>query len=289
MRQRTTLGGPLARMMGAALLLLAVPALADPRAKPDGNTNETEATELSPELQEALRDLLNSDSMREQMTRPLVRAPAAKASPYEVNWNRTDKADGSTAMSVKKPLPLEWDTNIGADLAPAGNPAITYQPDRVLQSSGDYGSGAAWANITVPGLASVDARVDPAKEQSKLGTTFSRSLPVGGNYSITLQNTFAVTDTLANGPSAPLIAGASPGGPPAQVWSNDRLVKFNILSTGTTLAAGTSSTTVDNVLHNKFGVEQKLFDAFNVTTAVTDVGNGRPTNKSITAGFKFKW
>ena len=67
-----------------------------------------------------------------------------------------------------------------------------------------------------------------------------------------------------------------------------RLVKFNILSTGTSLAAGTTNSSIDNVTRNKFSAEQKLFSNFNVTTSVTDLGSAAP-NKSITAGFKLKW
>ena len=72
------------------------------------------------------------------------------------------------------------------------------------------------------------------------------------------------------------------------MWSNDRLVKFNFLSTGTSLAAGTTSSTLDRQTRNKISAEQKLFEGLNVTTTVTDVG-APTTAKSITAGFKWKW
>ncbi|MFX5514240.1 hypothetical protein ABTD48_19780, partial [Acinetobacter baumannii] len=48
-------------------------------------------------------------------------------------------------------------------------------------------SGSAWAAMTAPGLGSiwdktaVEARTDPAQEQSRFGTSLSKSLPFGGD------------------------------------------------------------------------------------------------------------
>lgn len=273
----------------ALIALLSSAALADPAA-PDSAPNgdaATEAATLSPELREALQDLLNYDPVRASSGRASpLRTPAQSS---DLDWNRSEKNDGSAAVSVKKALPLPWDAKVGADLAPATNPAMTYRPDRPQQSAKDTGSGAAWANVTVvPGLASVDARVDPGREQGRIGTTFSHSVPLGSSYSITLQNSYALTDTFSGTQAAPAAPGAPAALPPSQVWSNDKLVKFNILSTGTSLAAGTTSSSIDNVTRNKFSAEQKLFENFNVTTSVTDVG-APVSNKSITAGFKLKW
>ena len=61
-----------------------------------------------------------------------------------------------------------------------------------------------------------------------------------------------------------------------------------MLSTGTTLAAGLTSTSTDPVTHNKLSAEQKLYGPLHVTTAVSDLGQPVP-NKSITAGFKLNW
>jgi hypothetical protein len=269
----------------AALIALALPcapALADPLAL----EVPADIAPLSPELQSTLRDLINYDPLRAGMPKPVSPLRVKTQSAAEFDWNRADKPDGSSAVTVKKSLPTSWDAKIGADFGFGAPTPTTYQPDRPFGSK-DNGTGAAWANVTVlPGVASVDARLDPTKEQGKLGTTLGRSLPIGSSYSLTLQNTFAVTETLGVVPGA--TAGTA-GATPAQVWSTDRLVKFNILSTGTSLAAGTTSTTVDSVTRNKISAEQKLFENFNVTTSVTDVGSNRPTSKSISAGFKMKW
>jgi hypothetical protein len=58
-------------------------------------------------------------------------------------------------------------------------------------------SGAAWASVGVADLATVDARVDPGSDQGKLGTTFKRSIPVGGKFSVTLQDSYSMTETSA--------------------------------------------------------------------------------------------
>jgi hypothetical protein len=263
-------------------------AFADPAAAPDAVTPE-----LSAEAQAALRDVLNFDHVRAMSMAPAspLRVPSRKASAHDLDWNHTEKADGSAALTVKKPLPLVWDTKVGADFGLAAAPATSYELDRLLQPHKDQGApglSGAWASVTVPGLASIDARVDPGKEQSKLGTTLSRSLPLGSTYSVTLQNTFALTETLGSTPTAPAISSAATPALPAQVWSTDRLVKFNIHSTGTTLAAGTFSSTADYITHNKLSAEQKLFGPLSVTTAVTDVG-AATSSKSISAGFKLKW
>jgi hypothetical protein len=265
-----------------ALLSSAALALAD-SYEPDTPSSPTTVT---PELQDALRELSNFNATRESMASPrtLLRMPAQTS---DFNWDRAEKNDGSAAVTVKRPIALGWGVNVGADVGLPAQPALTYQADKPQQSK-DPGSGAAWANVTVlPGLASFDARLDSGKEQTRLGTTFSRSVPLGTNYSITLQNSYAVTETLAGAPSASATSGPT-GLPPSQVWTTDRLVKFNILSTGTSIAAGTTNSSADNVTRNKFSAEQKLFENFNITTSVTDVGSST-SNKSVTAGFKLKW
>ena len=84
-----------------------------------------------------------------------------------------------------------------------GPPQTLTSADLLRQKiSGDgqpsQSSGTAWAAITAPGVGSIwdktaiEARVDPAQEQSKLGTSLSKSLPLGEQYSLTLQNGYNV-------------------------------------------------------------------------------------------------
>jgi hypothetical protein len=111
---------------------------------------------------------------------------------------RTEKPGGSATVVVKQPLQTEWDNSVGADLKPATDSAFN-QP---LPSTGDSsGGGAAWASVGAPNVASVDARIDPSNEQGKVGTTLKQSIPFGGRFAVTLQDTYSVTETLGQ-PSA---------------------------------------------------------------------------------------
>ena len=200
------------------------------------------------------------------------------ADPYSVAIIRADQPGGSSTLTVKQPLSTEWDANVGADLGVSGDSA----------SAQSGSSGAAWASLGLPNLASVDARVDPASEQGRLGTTFRHSIPLGHRFSVTLQDSYSVIQSY--GAPADVSATALPQGAagPSQVFDNERAVSFNVLPTGTTLAAGLSSLSNDPVTHNTLSASQKLIGPLQVTTAVTDVG--QPTiNKSITAGFTLNW
>jgi hypothetical protein len=200
---------------------------------------------------------------------------------------RADQPDGSGIVTVKQPLSSEWDANVGADLGVASQ---GYKPLPVP----DRSSGAAWASVGLPNLASVDARVDPANDQGQVGTTFKRSIPMGRHLAVTLQDSYSVTQTYATpvntGPSdIPVMAVPQDTGAPASsVYGNARSVSFDVLPTGTTLAAGLSSSSIDPVTHNTLSASQKLLGPLQVTTAVTDVGQPG-VSKSISAGLKLNW
>ena len=145
-------------------------------------------------------------------------------------------------MTMNRPFAGDWDAKVGADLNLASAQPDGYRPDKPLPIiGGNQDSGAAWASVGMPDVATVDARVDPTNDQSKLGTTFKHSIPIGERFSLTLQNSYSVTQTIgapATTPSAvPLMA--APAGtaaaPTPQIWGNQKIVKFDILSTGTAL------------------------------------------------------
>lgn len=208
----------------------------------------------------------------------------------------TKKSDGSATMVLKQSLANDpsWDAKVGADLGLPAQLDQGYRIGRPLPVARDPGgTGAAWATLGVPNVGSIDARVDPSHDQGKLGTTFKQSIPFGGQYALTLQNTFAVTESFGVQPNAPgdlpLMATPAPAAANApQVWSNEKLAKFDLLSTGTSFAAGINSTNIDPVTHNKLSAEQKLFGPLHVTTSVSDLGQPVP-NKSISAGMKLNW
>lgn len=227
-------------------------------------------------------------------TKPLRLPDLSKAKDLDIS--HTDKPDGSSTVVVKKPLAsdTDWDAKVGADLGLGPEPGNGYRRGRPLPIARDTGdTGAAWASVGVQNFASIDARVDPTNDQGRLGTTFKHSIPLGKNYAVTLQNTYSVTETLNAQPTSPadvpLMALPAPGAAAApQVWGNEKLAKFDVFSTGTTLAAGLNSTSADPLTHNKLSAEQKIYGPLHVTTAVSDLGQPVP-NKSITAGFKLNW
>ena len=217
--------------------------------------------------------------------------------PKPLDVTRRESPDGSSTVKLNKPLPTVWDAKVGAEIGLAATTQETYQPGKPLPGTADNpGSGAAWASVDVPSVASIGARIDQSSDQSKFGTTLKRAVPVGGKLSITLQNSYSVTENYA-GPSGaptnlPLMTApvaTTPTTPaPAQVWGAEQMVKLDVLPTGTSFAAGIDTASNDAVTHNKFSADQKLYGPLHVTTSVTDVG--QPTsNKSITASFKLNW
>jgi hypothetical protein len=107
--------------------------------------------------------------------------------------SRTEKLDGSSTIVVKQPLQTDWNNSVGADL---GSTRSRTPFDRPLPTTrDDFPSGSAWASVGVSNIGSVDARIDPSNEQGKFGTTLKQSIPFGGRFAITLQDTYSVTDT----------------------------------------------------------------------------------------------
>jgi hypothetical protein len=223
-----------------------------------------------------------------------LRLPGLK-DPDKFDVSHTDKPDGSSTMVLKQPLAnaSEWDARVGADLNLAATPASGYQANRPLPLiTGAQNSGAAWASVGVPNLASVDARVDPTNDQGKLGTTFKQAIPVGSKFAVTLQNTYSMTENFTSSTATPsdipLMATPVAGPPTPQIWGTEKAVKFNVLTTGTTFGAGVTTASNDPITHNTFSAEQKLYGPLHVTTAVTDLGQPT-TSKSVSAAFKLNW
>jgi hypothetical protein len=225
--------------------------------------------------------------------------------------NRKDNKDGSSQVTVGTNIPTDWQTKVGVDLGLAPTPSLRPAQVENLQVGSaiqDGSSGAAWANLTAPGpvplawdKTSVDARVDPLHEQSRLGTTLSRTVLIDKNMSMTLQNGYAVTQSLSNTPMvqqpfdpfaipAPRpSSGAANVMPAPQIWSNEDAVRFNLSSTGTTLSVGAKVQSTDEHWLRSLSAEQKLFGGpISVTGALTETPTG-DISKSIMAGFKQAW
>ena len=76
--------------------------------------------------------------------------------------------------------------------------------------------------------------------------------------------------------------------PPAQVWSTERSAQVNVLSTGTSLAFGARTSTLDAGWQRTLSAEQRLSDHLSVTGAVTETPTGE-LSKSLKGGFKLSW
>jgi hypothetical protein len=208
------------------------------------------------------------------------------------SWSSQNKPNGSAALSVKQPLSPFWDARVGADMTVVHQPETLTSADLVRQKFSSDGqpsqsSGSAWAAITAPGVASIwdktaiEARVDPSKEQSKLGTSLSKSLPLSEQYSLTLQNGYNVIQQ-----------GVTPvpglGGHATRNYEVDRSAKLSLTDTGTSLIAGESLSSTDDKWLRKIGAEQKLFGGVTINGSIGETALGT-SNKSLSAGFKRSW
>ena len=208
----------------------------------------------------------------------------------EMKWSSHDQANGSSAVSVKQSVSPFWDTRVGADMTVAREP--TTMSELLAEKSTNGGSapqssGAAWAAITAPGAGSlwdktsVEARVDPGQDQSRLGTTITKQVPLADQYSVTLQNGYNVTDQ----GSVPV---PGVGGRTSRSYEADQSAKLDIGDTGTSVTAGQSLSSSDDKWLRKIGAEQKISDGVTISGSVGETPQGA-TSKSITAGFKKSW
>jgi hypothetical protein len=220
-----------------------------------------------------------------------------------MSWSARDKPNGAAALSVKQPLSPFWDTRIGADMTVTRQPTTMSEllsEKAVNGGSQPQSSGAAWAAVTAPGVGSIwdktaiEARVDPGQEQSKLGTSLSKSLPLSEQYSLTLQNGYNVIQQGHSGlPCADCVnlsAVPLPGSAARQVrnYQTEQTAKLSITDTGTSLIAGQTLSSADDKWLRKIGAEQKLFGGVSITGSIGETAQGT-SNRSLTAGFKRSW
>jgi hypothetical protein len=221
-----------------------------------------------------------------------ARLPGQAGAGNEMSWSSHDQPNGSAALSVKQPLSPFWDARIGADMTVTREPSTLTGSELLSEKLANGGSqpqsgGSAWAAITAPGVGpvwdktAVEARVDPAQEQSKLGTSLSKSLPVNEQYSLTLQNGYNVTQQS-------IVALPGTPGRPARNYTTDQSARLSVADTGTSFIAGQTLSSTDDKWLRKIGAEQKLFDGVSISASVGETTQG-PSNKSLTAGFKHSW
>jgi hypothetical protein len=271
------------------------------RESPDAAAAETAA----PVANEAddkdadIKDLELDWSLLNVDVTTLTTSPASKdrlapkaAAGSEMSWSSSQKPNGSAAVSVKQSVSPFLDTRIGADMTVARQPSILTSSELLSEKLANGGSqpqssGTAWAAITAPGVGSiwdktaVEARLDPAQEQSKLGTSLSKSLPLSEQYSLTLQNGYNfIQQGVVPVPGIP--------GRPVRTYETDQSAKLSITDTGTSLVAGQTLSSTEDKWLRKVGAEQKLFDGVSISGSIGETSSGA-SNKSLTAGFKRSW
>jgi len=223
-------------------------------------------------------------------TRPLPKGRSPQAASGDMSWSSKNNANGSAGVSVKQPLSPFWDTRIGADMTVSPQPSTMSELLAEKATNGGnapQSSGTAWAAMTAPGVGSiwdktaVEARVDPGQENSKLGTSLSKLLPLGDQYSLTLQNGYNVTQQGIL-PVPGVVAR------PTRSYETEQSARLSIADTGTSLVAGQKLSSTDDKWLRKIGAEQKLFDGVSISGSIGETPLGT-TNKSLTAGFKRSW
>lgn len=207
------------------------------------------------------------------------------------------KRNGANTVVFDQPIAPptgQWSAKVGADLGISATQvasANAANPLRVQHNG--RGADAAWATFALPSLATVDARVNAGSDQGLVATTFKHSMPIGSAVSLTLQSRTSVTETFGSGTTSfdipmmtlPVNDAAATG---SRVWGQENSARFKIGPTGTSIAAGISSTSADTVTHNTLSAEQQVYGPLQVSTSISDVGQVGE-NKSVNARFKFNW
>lgn len=221
----------------------------------------------------------------------LNRKPGTASAGDAWSWTRSNNPDGSAAVVIKQPVVPFWDTRVGADLnvttqMPTTSAEVLAQKiahDNQLSQS----SGSAWAAMTAPGFGfiwdktAIEARTDPAQDQSKFGTTLSKSLPLWSDqYSLALQNGYNVTQQTL----VPVFG----LGRATRTYEVDQSAKISIADTGMSFIAGQTHSTADDKWLRRIGTEQKIFGGVSITGSISQTPDGVP-NSSLTAGFKRNW
>jgi len=182
-----------------------------------------------------------------------------------------------------------WDGKAGIDRNAPASLVEALRPDRVLPDAAqDLSSGVAWAKVTPPApdwplswdKATLETRVDP-QQQGTLGMTLSRSLPLGGDTSMTWVNGYGLSQSLGHGGTP-----ASGGG---QVYSTSQVMRFTIGPAATTFSLGATLSSADDKWSRTVSAEQKLFSGpVSVVGAVSESATG-DISRSLKAGFRQTW
>jgi len=290
-----------ALLLAAGLTLaLASPALAQwPQMQPDAS-GDVEAV-VTPDVndEDALKDIdiskldwsqLDVDASTLHDKAVKARAARAASSDGGMIWSNNNQPNGASAVSVKETVSPFWDARVGADMTVTREP--TTMSELLAEKSANGGNlpqsgGTAWAAVTAPGAGSiwdktaVEARVDPNADQSKLGTSISKRVPLNDETSLTLSNGYNMTQQ----GMVPVPGMVSH---PERTYDTDQSAKVELTDTGTSISAGQTLSTSDDKWLRKVGAEQKLFGGVTISGSIGETAQGT-TNESVTAGYKKSW
>ncbi|MGR7997117.1 MULTISPECIES: hypothetical protein [unclassified Xanthobacter] len=216
--------------------------------------------------------------------RPMRHAPAILSLPLSLalaasawadsgdSTSRSLNADGSTSMRYERQL-ADLGAQVGMSLSTEASSAV---PGLVPGTQAV--SGAAFAKVALPELpswlmwqkGSVNVAVSPSDEESKLGTTLSRSWTLYEGLKAELSDSYEIARSTSGGG-----------------WQTDKAFRIKMIDTGTTFSFGASASDSTPQLLPSVSAQQKVFGAVNVTTTLADTGS--ELNKSITAGFSHRW
>ena len=289
-------------ILGSVLTVSAqiIPPFSPPAAVPDDEAEAAETAEATPDVNDP--DVLKGIDVDKLDWSQLAvdagtgndvmaaKKRAQAAAKDGLNWSSNANANGSSAVAVKQSVFEFWDTRVGADMTVTSEPRTMSELLGQKATNGGslpQSSGSAWAAATAPGAGSiwdktaVEARVDPGAEQSKIGASLTKSVPLSSDTSLTLQNGYSV-----NQQGTTAVPGI--GGHVTRNYETDQTAKVTLTDTGTSITAGQSLSTTDDKWLRKFGAEQKLFDNVTVSGSVGETSQGA-INKSLTAGFKKSW
>jgi hypothetical protein len=111
----------------------------------------------------------------------------------------------------------------------------------------------------------------------------SRSVPVGSDVALTLQNGVAWMQPLLQG--APIVAHGSS----THVVEGNHAVRFTFVPANTTLSIGATGSSAEDGWRRSLSAEQRLFGGpVSITGAVSETSTGE-LNRSLKAGFKRSW
>ncbi len=213
-------------------------------------------------------------------------APAEPETPGEPLDLSTPLPEPKLVPALRLPPPAPsaplWEHKVGVDYTKPSIPATKYQPES-LAAVPDQSTGAAWATLTgplsLPGWdqTAVEARVDPAQEEGKLATTVRRSLPIGDEVVVTLENGVSVTQALPHVTQAP------------RGWASSQALRLDLPSSATSVWVGADISSTDEKWLRSLSAEQKLLGGpVSIKGSIRETASGDPS-RSLSAGFKWTW